>query len=189
MKLIEHLNYLLKGFGYANTNDLCTTVFKLFYMKNLKVTLPLIVSLGTIREFIEGSLGLDIMVVGAFVWLCAAEFQTGIKVALKKKGERIQSRKLGRMFLKIGVYIQILALLYTFASKMESKVIVGFEINPFGWLYYIVFVGIVFQMVISYLENLSALGYAEAKGLHGVVLRKFNKWFEFDGTKNGDNIQ
>lgn len=189
MKLLNALTtYLLKGFGYSNLNDLLTTLFKIAYLKNFKITLPVIITLGTVREFIENSLGLDLAIIVAFVILLCAEFQTGLKVALKKKGERVQSRKLGRMLLKIGVYINILYVLYTFASKMESKEIIGFEINPFGWLYYIVFVGIVFQMVISYLENLSALGYAEAKGLHGVILRKFNQWFEFDGSKNGDNI-
>ena len=114
---------------------------------------------------------------------------TGLKVALNKKGERVRSRKIGRMILKIGVYMQILLVLYTFSSKIETKTIFGFEVNPFDWLYYIVLAGIIMQMVISWLENLSALGYNEAKGLHGIILRKFNKWFEFDGTKDGDSIQ
>lgn len=188
MTLKNITTYLLKGFGYQSLNDLSTTVFKIFYLNNIKITMPIIISLGTIREFIEGCMGLDLAIIIAFVWLLCAEFQTGIKVAVKKKNERIKSRKIGRMILKIGVYIQILWVLYTFSSKMKNTEFIGFEINPFGWLYYIVFIGIVFQMVISYLENLSALGYSEAKGIHGVILRKFNKWFEFDGTKNADNI-
>ncbi|MBL7868889.1 MAG: phage holin family protein [Flavobacterium lindanitolerans] len=182
------ITHILKGFGYAGLKDMLTTVFKIVYLKNLKITIPFIVTLGTIREFIEDSMGIDLLIIVAFVWLICAEFQTGVKVALKKKGERIKSRKIGRMIFKIGVYLQILWVLYQFSSKTKSIEFIGFEVNPFGWLYYIVFVGIVFQMVISYLENLSALGYSEAKGIHGVILRKFNKWFEFDGSKNGDNL-
>lgn len=188
MSLKEIIDYILKGFGYANVHDLSSTVFKIFYLKNTKASLAIITMVGTVREFVEQSMGLDIFVLSAFVILVCAEFQTGIKVAVMRKGERIQSRKLGRMILKVGVYMQILWVLYTFSSKIDTTHFVGFDINPFGWLYYIVLVGIVFQMVISWLENLSALGYAEAKGLHGLILRKFNKWFEFDGTKNGDNI-
>jgi hypothetical protein len=186
---MKFLNYILKAFGYCDAQDFSTTVFKLFYFDNLKITLPIIVSLGTIREFVEVSTGLNLAALIAFVWLCSAEFYTGVKAAIIKKKERIQSRKMGRMILKIGVYIQILWLLNSFAVNVENREIIGFEINPFGWLYYIVLVGIVFQMVISYLENLSILGYSEAKGLLGVILRKFNTWFEFDGSKNADNFK
>jgi hypothetical protein len=39
----------------------------------------------------------------------------------------------------------------------------------------VVMVAIVFQLVISYLENLGNLGYKEAKGIAGIVLRRYNK--------------
>ena len=92
------------------------------------------------------------------------------------------------MILKIGVYVGILFMLFTFANKTKTIDFIGFDVNPLGWLYYAVFVGITFQLVISYFENLGNLGYKEAKGLAGIVLRRFNKWFEFDGEKDGDNF-
>jgi hypothetical protein len=62
-------------------------------------------------------------------------------------------------------------------SRQDKKPSVfGFEVNPFEWLYYAFFSGIIFQVVLSYLENLS-LGYSEAKGVLGIILRKYNKWF------------
>jgi hypothetical protein len=185
---MKTLNYLLKAFGYCDLHDFSTTVFKLFYLHNLRITIPLIITIGTIREFIEVSVGLNITFIIAFIYLIIAETQTGIKAAIRKKDEKFQSRKFGRMFFKIGVYIGIMYMLNSFAKNTPTGTLIGFEINPFGWLYYIVLVGIVFQMVISYLENLSFLGYAEAKGILGVVLRKYNQWFEFDGTKNADNF-
>jgi hypothetical protein len=185
---MKAINYFLKGFGFENVHDFLSTTFKIFYIGKLKITIPIIITLGTLREFIEVSLGLNLMAIVAFVWLIIAEFQTGVRASLKKKDERIQSRKIGRMFLKIGVYLQILWLLNSFSKNVESKEIAGFEINPFDWLYYIFLIGVIFQMVVSYLENLSSLGYREAKGILGVVLRKFNKWFEFDGTKDADNF-
>jgi hypothetical protein len=183
---MKTLNYLLKAFGYCNLHDFNTTVFKLFYFPNLKFTIPIIISFGTLSEFTEKYIGINIMCVIAFILLCCAEFQTGIKAALIAKGERIQSRKIGRMILKIGVYIQILFILNSFASYSQFKLI-GIEVSPFGWLYFIVLAWIVVQMLISYFENLSVLGYAETQGIKGLILRKFNKWFEFDGTKDADN--
>ena len=70
---------------------------------------------------------------------------------------------------------------------MKNPIVLGLEINPFEWLYYVFFTGVIFQLIISYLENLASLGYNEAKGIIGIILRKYNKWFEFDGTKNADN--
>ena len=90
------------------------------------------------------------------------------------------------MILKIGVYITIITLLHNFAQSTKRIAFEGFEINPFGWVFYVIVVAITFQTLISYLENLGNLGYKEAKGIAGIVLRKYNKWFEFDGNQNGD---
>lgn len=183
---MKTIKYLLKGFGFENLNDFSSTTFKIFYTPNAVNLVSLSGILGTARLFIENSLGMDIIVFAAFVFLIIAEMQTGIKAAIQKKGERIKSRKIGRMILKIGIYSFILFILYSFSSKMKNPTVLGFEVNPFEWLYYVVFTSIVFQLVISWLENLSILGYHEAKGLVGVILRKYNKWFEFDGTKDAD---
>lgn len=181
------IKYMLKGFGYESVNDFLTTNFKIFYIQNYQLALTFTGILGTIRTFSESYLGLDLLVLSVFVLLIIAETRTGMKVALKKKSQRIQSRKIGRMLLKIGVYIFILFMLYSFSSRMKNPTVLGLEINPFEWLYYVFFTGVIFQLIISYLENLASLGYNEAKGIIGIILRKYNKWFEFDGTKNADN--
>lgn len=185
MKLVT---YLLQGFGYKHFHDFQTTIFKAFYIENYKLVIFITVTLGTIREFIESLMGLDIIVLLGFVFLIVAEWQTGIKADMLKRNQKFKSRKVARMILKIGVYIAILWVLYSFASKTQGIEFIGFEINPIGWLYYIVFVSIIFQLVISYFENLGVLGYREAGGIAGIILRKYNKWFEFDGTKDGDNF-
>jgi hypothetical protein len=145
-------------------------------------------SLATLRVSIFSYTGLDVVVIAAFVFLIIAEFQTGIRVSMSIKMERFKSRKFGRMILKIGTYISIVVVLHTFSKRMEVPNVLGFDINPFLWLYYMVFTAIVFQLFISWMENLGCLGYKETKSIAGFVLRKFNKWFEFDGKKdNGDN--
>ena len=185
---MKTLTYLIKGFGFVDIEDFKTSVFKIFYVDKSSWYLLLTAILGTIRNFIETSTGLDIAVYGALVFLISAEVQSGVKVSIVKKNERIQSRKIGRMILKIGIYSSILYVLYTFATGFPAPSVLGFEVNPFQWLYYVVFTGIVFQLVISWLENLASLGYNEARGIVGVILRKYNQWFEFDGTKNADKI-
>jgi hypothetical protein len=183
---MKDLNYILQGFGYFDFHDFQTTILKGFYVSNYKPMVFLSITLGTVRSFVEGVMGLDIFVILVFVFLIIAEWQTGIRADLVKRNSKFKSRKLGRMILKIGVYNGILLMLYTFSSKTKSIDFIGFDINPMGWLYYMVFVAIVFQLVISYFENLGVLGYKEAKGISGIVLRRYNKWFEFDGEKDGD---
>ena len=183
---MKHLNYILQGFGYENLNDFNTTVFKAFYTVDFKILLTISFALGTVREFIEATMGLDILVLGSFVFLIIAEWQTGIKADIKIRKGKIESRKIGRMILKIGVYMTILFVLFTFASRTKTVEFIGFDINPLGWLYYVVFVAIVFQLVISWFENLGVLGYKEARGIVGIILRRYNKWFDFDGSKDVD---
>lgn len=188
---MKAVNYIVQGFGYLDFNDFQTTIFKVWYTGSIKLFLTFSISsisLGTFRELVKVSTGLDLLFWGAFVFLIIAEWQTGMKVDMLKRGNKFQSRKFGRMLLKIGVYFAILAMLFTFSVQTKTWEFIGFEINPIGWLYYVVIVAIVFQLFISWLENLGNLGYREARGIAGIVLRKYNKWFEFDGTKDGDNF-
>lgn len=176
---MDKLNYLLRGFGFKNISDYLSSLFR---FDSLKVWLSFL--LGGVLEYT----GLDSVVLLAFVGLIVAEFQTGIKVSMQVNGERFKSRKFGRMILKIGTYILIVSVLHSFSTRMHIPKFLGFDVNPFLWLYYSVFIAIVFQLFISWMENLGCLGYKETKTIAGFILRKFNKWFEFDGTKNnGDN--
>lgn len=185
---MTRITYLLNGLGFLNIKDFKSSVFKIYYQDKSNVLIALSAIIGTIRTFIESSTGLDIVVYVALVFLIIAEIQSGIKVSLRKKNERIQSRKMGRMILKIGIYSSILFVLHTFSSRFPAPTVLGFEVNPFKWLYYVVFTGIVFQLVISWFENLASLGYDEAGGLVGILLKKYNQWFEFDGSKNADKL-
>lgn len=176
---MDKLTYLIKGFGFKSIGEYTCSVYKPGAFR-----IAASASLGAARLFIKGYTGLDMVVFVAFMVLIMAEFQTGIKVSMQVKGERFKSRKFGRMILKIGTYVMIIALLHAFASKMAMPTLLGFDVNPFMWLYYTVFMAIVFQLFISWMENLGCLGYKESKTIAGFVLRKFNKWFEFDGTKD-----
>lgn len=180
--MINALTYLLQGFGYKGLEDFRTTVFKLLTLDSKLWVL--LCSIGaTIQLAVHRYTGLDTIVFAAFVALIIAEYVSGIKASYIK-GERFKSRKFGRMILKIGIYVLILSILHVFAQHVRVPVFRGIEINPFVWLYYFVLVAIVFQLLISWLENLGAMGYKETRTIAGMILRKFNSWFEFDGTKD-----
>ena len=180
---IKDIEYLLDGFGFVSARDFMVSTFKLMYIDNTK----LLVFLSAVLGMVVKLTGMEAPVMAAFVLLVCAEFWTGIKVARKVKGEKIKSRKLGRMFLKIGVYMFILGIIHTFATFIKIPEVMGFPLNPFVWLYYAVLVGIIFQFIVSYLENLGLLGYQATKTLAGTALRKLNEYFEVDGTKNNDD--
>ena len=184
---MKRLNYFLKGFGFENYNEFLQSCFKILYFKKIELVFFISSISGTIQYYFEQSIGVDIVVYIAFSFLIIAETQTGIKASIKVKNKRFRSRPFGRMFFKLFTYTTLLFVLNSFSSRIKTPELLGFEVNPFQWLYYVVFAGIIFQLVISWLENLSVLGYSEAKGLLGVVLRKYNKWFEFDGTKKAEN--
>ncbi|WP_158962345.1 phage holin family protein [Myroides fluvii] len=177
--------YLLQGFGYSDKTDFISTIDKNSSENLIKSA----VILGTIRECTESLFNMDAFVILSFVFLIIAEWHTGIKVDILKRGEKFKSRKVGRMILKIGTYIFILYLLSTFANKTASiDFFQFFDVNPMQWLYYVVFTWIILQLLVSYFENLAALGYKEMKGIVGFILRKGNQWFDFDGNKNGDEL-
>jgi hypothetical protein len=176
---MNKIRFILKGFGFNSLSEFSTSIIKPDASR-----LAASAALGAMRLLVAGYTGLDFVVFLAFVVLIIAEFQTGLKVSIKVKGERFKSRLFGRMILKIGTYVMIVSVLFAFASKVSMPSLLGFEINPFMWLYHSVFIAIVFQLFISWMENLGCLGYHESKTIAGFVLRKFNKWIEFDGTKD-----
>lgn len=177
------ISYLLQGFGYADVNDFKRSVFRLLNGDD-SIGWSFWSMIGGLLTYITG---LYPIVFLAFVLLIFAEFWTGIKVALRVRGEKIQSRKMGRMFLKVGVYIFIITLLNLFSKQVAAPEILGVDLNPFIWLYYAVFFGITAQLLISWVENLSMLGYKETKGLVRVISKAFGKYFEFDGEKDNSD--
>ena len=86
---------------------------------------------------------------------------------------------------------------HTFSANVDFPSIGGFEFDPFHWLYWIVLIAIIWQLVVSLLENLDSLGFRFAKVLLKIINKKFYKTFELDdecepyrqlnNQDNGDN--
>lgn len=180
------LNYILQAFGFYSFRDYLKSSCGYMVSGNVDIKLFVFSILGALKLFLFDGVGFDMPVLVSFVLLIVAEFWSGLKVSRKIKGQKFKSRPFARMLIKIGTYVFILYLLNQFAKSINAPDVMGLEMNPFTWLYYTVFVAIVFQLLISYMENLGALGYKESKTISGFLLRRLNNWFEFDGTKNNN---
>jgi hypothetical protein len=96
----------------------------------------------------EHLIGLDVL----YYFVCYFDHsgtRSGIKVAVVKKGNAFRVESWADVS-KIGVYTQILFVLLLLVQDKTERF--GFEVNPFEWLYYAFFSGIIFQLVLSYLE-------------------------------------
>jgi hypothetical protein len=171
---MSSINYYLQGFGFKNIAEYKASTFG-FMLSAKTITWSSVI--GVLSTFLQDFLGLPIMVFSAFVVLNLLEFRTGIK-ASKKKGELVESRKMGRMFLKVGTYLLIIWILHSFEKGLEFPSVFQFELDPFIVLYWSFLAGVIYQLFKSLLENLVALGFREAKGVLGFLIRKYNRYFE-----------
>lgn len=175
------MKYYLKAFGFENFNDLVGT---LFMKTNIFFSIALSVGFGSFIAAVCDVLGFNLISFLAFNFLIIAEWWTGIKVARKVRCEKIQSRPIGRMIVKIGVYMTIVGTLNSLSTHIEVPPLFDLEINPLRWLYYTTLVFIIFQLLLSWMENLGKLGYNEAEKLSKIFKGKLSEWFEINGEKD-----
>lgn len=178
---MKPLNYYLQGFGFENTHDYVKSAFGFMLTKKAFFWSSIV---GAVASFSEDFLGLPIAVFSAFVGLNILEFITGIK-ASKRQGKAVESRKMGRMFFKIGTYITIIWMLHSFSNGLQFPPIFGIEIKPFGILYWGFLAGIIYQLYKSLMENAEALGWKEAGGAFKFTKKNLNGFFEDE--KNGNS--
>lgn len=171
---MKTINYYLQAFGFENSQDYFKSTFG--FLLSIKVITWSAV-IGSITTFLENSFGLPIAVFLAFVFLNILEFFTGIE-ASKKKGKPVESRKMGRMFLKIGTYVSILLILNAFDKGIQIPDVLGINIQPFTILKWTFLAGLIYQLYISLLENLEALGYKEIVGVLRFTKKKIGNTFD-----------
>lgn len=172
-------NYYLQAFGFNGKYEYLNSTFGYIDLKVISVSFII----GILKTFIGDSLGFNLFVFMAFVVLNMLEFWSGIKVA-KKRGVIIESRKMGRMFLKVGTYVLIIWMLNMFMQHLDFPVIFGYELDPFFAMYWGFLIAIIYQLLKSLAENYQALGYKEMKGFLGLLSRISTKYNLEDDHKN-----
>lgn len=163
---MKKVNFILDGFGFEDLNDFKLSTFGFITQK--------VVSCSSVLALVKTLFGVDWLFFVGYVFLIALEWYTGVQASFKK-GLPHQSRKLGRMMFKISVYSGLLFILNSFKSTTKTPSIEGFELNPFNWLYWIVLFVIIWQLLISVLENLSVLGFDWADKLIDIINFKVNR--------------
>ncbi|SHG98238.1 Bacteriophage holin family protein [Flavobacterium fluvii] len=171
------INYFFKGFGFVDLDEFLKSAFGFIY-----TSIP-IIKIDLLMAFMLSSVsflfGFNHLFLIAYVVLLVSEWYTGVQASLKR-GERHESRKFGRMILKIATYLVPIYILNTFAKNSDFLKIMDVELDPFAWLYWAVLLGIIWQLLVSLLENLDSLGVKYAKTLIRIINKKFYKQFELD---------
>lgn len=165
---MKNWNYILHGFGYSGTLDFNKSLTGFINEKIIILT----TIIGGLASFSESIFGVNAVFMTAYALLIIFETITGMR-ASRNRGERIESRKMGRMILKLGVYSTVIVILNLFKDNVDFPQILDFEMNPFNWLYWTTLLVIVWQLVISLLENLDQLNFKFAKILLHIINKKF----------------
>lgn len=172
--LLSKVNFLLDGFGFKNIADFKTSTFGFVSSKHIQLLCAIS---GFMVTLVDKLFGFNWQFLMAYASLIIYEWITGVK-ASKKRGEAHQSRKTGRMLLKISVYTVLIIILNTFKSNTQFPVLFDFELDPFEFLYWFYLIIVIWQLTISVAENLVCLGYKWADKFIKVVNRTFYKKLE-----------
>ena len=172
---MKKLNFILDGFGFKNWLDFKMSTFGFITLKTVK-SASFFTALIT---FIDSAFGFNHKFLIAYVLLIIAEWATGL-LASYKRGEKHESRKLGRMLLKVAVYSLLIYIPNTFQKQSKFPEVFGYEIDPFIWLYWIVLFVIIWQLFVSLLENLKELDFKFAAVLLKVINKKANQKLGLD---------
>lgn len=174
------INSLIKEFGFDCHNNLISSTFGFLLQKK---TISISLYLGAISMFVKKWVGIEGVVFATFLGLILFEFVTGIKASLKE-GNKIESKRFGRVILKMLIYTTMIGMINVFKNNLHSPSIFGYEFNVFELIYNTVVYGILIQLFISVLENLSRLGYKETSKLFKIVSRIFDRWIKLDDSED-----
>jgi hypothetical protein len=172
---MKDINFLLEGLGFKNYIDFKVSTFGFITFHLIK--------LSALLAFIETIFGVDWVFLIAYSVLIGLEWWSGVQASYSK-GEKHESKKLGRMLFKLAVYSSILFVLNTFERRVQFPVIFNYEIDPFSWLYWTALIVIIWQLLVSLLENLEVLKFPFAGKLLRIINNKFYKQFELDNEDN-----
>lgn len=159
-----------------------------FHPDTIKQTSVLSGFFATLGVYFEKSLGFTVVIGLGILGLFLLEFATGI-AASKREKKPITSRKFNSGFIKIFVYMIMIAITNLFAKNLEVKLLFGFDFNIYEWLHYVFLNFVIIQYIISNLENFNRLGWDEFLPLIGKLsnLLNFKKITETpnqDGSNN-----
>ena len=172
----RQINYILDGFGFKDIEDFLKSTFGYF---NSIQFIKMDVVLATLASSVSFLFGFNHFFFFALCVLLILEWYTGVKASLDR-GEEHKSRKTGRMLLKIATYLTPIYILNQFSANSSFPVVFGYELDPFLWLYWVYVLGVIWQLIVSLLENYKSLGYPFAEVLLKIINKKFYQQFDIE---------
>lgn len=154
---MKQLTSTLDTLGFKDT---ASFVESTFHPNNINFSLIMSTVLGFIAFLSESFLGFEPMVALAILLLFSLEILTGINASLKE-GEYFNSKKLGRGFLKMMIYMIMIGAANLLALNIHIKPIFGWSFNYYEWIHYTCMNFVIVQLFISNIENFNRLGWTE----------------------------
>lgn len=154
---MRQLNATFDSLGFRNSEAFVDSTF---HPSSLNLTIIMSSILGCLSYVIENFLGFESMVGVALSILFGLEIFTGIKASIRE-GEEFTSKKLGRGFLKMGIYMLMIGASHILAIHVQIKPIFGFSFNYYEWIHYTAFNFVLIQLFVSNIENFNRLNWTE----------------------------
>lgn len=161
------MNYI-NDIGYDSGSQLAKSI-----MPSLKIGGTfLVVSFSSIISAVELVVGLNGMTIFAFATLLTLELVTGIQ-ASKKRGEPIQSKRMGRFTFKLIVFLSLMFILHSFAKQFDEKN--EMAQLAFQWVQTMGFAWFALENLISVYENYAVITGKDTSNIISALRRKLDK--------------
>lgn len=165
-------NNLFVNLGFDSTSGFLDSTF---HVDSIQKTIGASVVLGTLATWFETVFGFGVVVGIAIFVLFILELITGIK-ASKKEGKKFNSTKFNAGFIKAFIYFAMIGATNLLKENIEVKTVLGYELNYYEWIHYVLYNFAILQYIISNLENFERLGWNE----YIPLLSKLKKITNFD---------
>lgn len=165
------LHKLLAGYGYDSLQDLGGSL-----MPSVKYNLTLLsIGLSAFSGIVQTVFGLDWQAFAAFLVVLAWELVSGI-IASRIKGEPFSSSRLSRFGFKTAQYLILIAVPYLVSVSLRAS---GRTLaaEVLEWLYLFFVVQIVFENIVSILENQATITGRDKAHWISKIQDKINKLF------------
>jgi hypothetical protein len=177
----QTINWLFSELGFRGVIDFLYSSFG--YMANLK-SLMLSLFLGTTLNKL---VGLEPIIFATIIILFLLEIITGIVASTIIRKEDFDKEKLTRSIVKLVAYPVLLTIMHQLSAyEFISFSLSSYNVNVFVLCYNTITVLIVIQVLISFLENLSQLGFKELDIIVNLFKRKLDNIVQDSDSKNNN---
>lgn len=167
-----NLDNIFKEVGFDSTHHFVESTI---HPNSIKQATVLSLFFGTLAVWFENTFGILPIIGLCIVLLFLMEVFTGI-LASKKNNIGFKSKKFPAGFIKLGVYFVFIGIANMLQNNMPVKAILGYELDYYSFAHYVFLNFVIFQYMISNLENFETLGWNKNIPLLG----KIKTWIDFE---------